>query len=229
MAKSNQNQSRSKKAKSSKSEPKSARRDATREAKAKRRSDAADEAAKIVDEPRSRAKIPKGALISLGVALVMIGGVAAFLWLRTENPGTALEKWAAATRQGDCEASYGGLSTSAKQAPLIGDQSNWCQLIGSTDFIGQVKADESSSKGSTACVKATVTDRAGPPRQQVFLMVRESGSWKVDVGGDPASTGISGCSVPPQSPPIGGPVAPPIATSPAGEPPSPGQGQLSPP
>lgn len=151
-------------------------------------------APRTADEPRTPKRIPRGALISLGAVVLVVVGVSLFLWTRMDRPGPALEEWAEATRMGDCEISYEGLSSSAKQAPLIGDRENWCRIIGSPNFIGKVTADSVQTKGGSACIHATVISDQGQSESRIFVMVRERGSWKVDVGGDPAGTGIAGCS-----------------------------------
>lgn len=149
---------------------------------------------KTSDEPVAIKRFPRGALVSLAVLVLAVAGVSLFLWMRMDRPGPALEKWAEATRTGDCEVSYEGLSSSAKEAPLIGDRDNWCRIIGSPNFIGAVTADSVLVKGSTACVHATVTSERVEAESRVFVMVKERGSWKVDVGGDPTATGIPGCA-----------------------------------
>ncbi|RIK06861.1 MAG: hypothetical protein DCC49_10905 [Acidobacteria bacterium] len=149
---------------------------------------------KTADEPVAVKRLPRGALISLAVVAVVVAGASVFIWMRTDRPGPALEKWAEATRTGDCEASYEGLSSSAKEAPLIGDQTNWCRIIGSPNFIGKVTADSVLVKGNAACVHATVTSERIESESRVFVMIKERGSWKVDVGGDPTATGIPGCA-----------------------------------
>lgn len=151
-------------------------------------------APKTADEPSVAKRFPRGALISLAVVVLVVAGASLFLWMRMDRPGPALEEWAEATRTGDCETSYEGLSSSAKEAPLIGDKENWCRIIGSPNFIGTVTADSVLVKGNAACVHATVTSERVESESRVFVMTKERGSWKVDVGGDPTATGIPGCA-----------------------------------
>lgn len=149
---------------------------------------------KTADEPVVAKRFPRGALVSLVVVLLIVAGASLFLWMRADRPGSALEGWAEATRTGNCEASYEGLSSSAKEAPLIGDKENWCRIIGSPNFIGTVTADSVLVKGGSACVHATVTSERVEAESRVFVMIKERGSWKVDVGGDPTATGIPDCA-----------------------------------
>lgn len=151
-------------------------------------------ASKTADEPVIAGRYSRGALVSLAAVVLVVVGISLFLWMRTDRPGPALEKWAESTRTGDCESSYEGLSSSAKEAPLVGDKENWCRIIGSPSFIGTVTADSVLVNGNAACVHATVTSERVESESRVFVMVRERGSWKVDVGGDPTATGISGCA-----------------------------------
>ena len=134
--------------------------------------------------------------VAIAVAAV-VGGVVAFsvvAWYRKPGPSKSLENWAIATRLGDCDASYDGLAQSVKDVSLVGEKENWCRIIGSPEFIGQLQAKNSWVSGDRACVEAQVFQQAsGKPETRRFVMVREGGSWKVDLGADPDSVGIGAC------------------------------------
>ncbi len=131
---------------------------------------------------------------ALAMALVVGAvGFSLFRYFRSEAPARALEKWAAATREGDCDASYEALSKSVKEVSLVGEKENWCQLIGSPNFIGPVSTSRTLRWGSTACVVAEVENPDGTSARKVFVLVEEDGAWRVDLGTDPRSSGVPGC------------------------------------
>lgn len=139
---------------------------------------------------------PKRRLLAGAGALLVVGAVVAFSfyrYYRVEEPARALERWAEATRQGDCDKSYDGLSRSVKEVSVVGERDNWCQLIGSPNFIGALSVDESLLAGPKACVVAEIHNPDDSMQRKPFILVLEDGQWKVDLGSDPATSGIEGC------------------------------------
>ncbi len=139
---------------------------------------------------RKRRLVAASFVVALVVAVVAFS---LFRYFRTEAPARALEKWAAATREGDCDASYEALSRSVKEVSLVGEKENWCQLVGSPNFIGPLSVARTFRWGSTACVVADIQNPDGTAARKVFVLVEEDGAWKVDLGADPSSSGVPGC------------------------------------
>lgn len=136
--------------------------------------------------------VAAAALVAVVASVVAVSFV---IRLRSPGPVEALERWAAATRHGDCEASYAGLASSVKDVSVVGEKENWCAIIGSPTFIGELKARRAVVSGDRACVEADVSDPAtGAWTSKTFVLTREGGSWKVDLGSDPASSGVAGCA-----------------------------------
>lgn len=131
-----------------------------------------------------------------GAALGLTAGVVIFSFYRfyrVDEPARALERWAEATREGDCERSYDGLSASVKDSSVLGDKGNWCQIIGSPKFIGTLTVEKTLRAGLKACVVTEIHNPDESVQRKAFILVREDGDWKVDLGSDPTSVGIEGC------------------------------------
>jgi hypothetical protein len=140
--------------------------------------------------------VSKKRIIVAVPVLVVVGalvGFSLYRYYRVEEPARVLERWATATRDGDCDASYDALSKSVKDVSVVGEKENWCQLIGSPNFIGTLTVEETLRSGSKACVVAEVHNPDQSTQRKSFILVLEDGDWKVDLGSDPATSGVEGC------------------------------------
>ncbi|MER3396336.1 MAG: hypothetical protein C4318_07265 [Acidimicrobiia bacterium] len=153
----------------------------------------AEEAHPEASEPRLRRK---GSLAIAGIALGIATTAVSFSFYRyfwVDSPARALERWAEATREGDCDASYEGLSASVKDSSVLGEKDNWCQVIGSRNFIGTLSVEKTLREGTKACVVSEIHNPDSSVKRKAFILVYEERSWKVDLGADPVSVGIRGC------------------------------------
>lgn len=80
-----------------------------------------------------------------------------------------------------------------KEVSVVGDKENWCQIIGSSQFIGTVSVERTYRSGSKACVVARITESDESTHIKPFILVAEGGAWKIDLGATPESAGIEGC------------------------------------
>lgn len=139
-----------------------------------------------------RRLLAAAALVTVAASVVAVSVV---LRVRSPGPAEALERWARATRLGDCETSYGGLASSVKDVSVVGEKDNWCAIIGSPTFIGELRVRRALVSGNRACVETNVSDPVtGTWTSKTFVLTREGRSWKVDLGSDPASSGVLGCA-----------------------------------
>lgn len=135
-------------------------------------------------------------IVAASSVLAVVAAVVAFSFFRyyrVDEPARALERWAEATREGDCDDSYDALSRSVKDVSLVGEKDNWCRLIGSPDFIGSLSVEKTLRSGESACVVAEVDNPDGSTQRKPFILVLEDGAWRVDLGSDPGAAGIEGC------------------------------------